>query len=139
MEHIPHGALESVFRDCFRVMKPGGDLVQAIDVYLPDADDRHDSSLNFGARRLAHYLASAQQAGFVLKEPAAVGEDAVFHARYASNSDWTMNEWNKAAPKLRSLREAAQSTSLKAWWIKPSGLESDSKLLLDRSCSGQPS
>lgn len=120
MEHIPYGALGAAFHDCFRVLKPDGNLVQAIDVYLPDADDRHNSDLNFGARRLGHYLAWARQAGFVLREPAAIGEDAVFHARYASNSDWTMHEWNKAAPKLRSLREAAQSASLKAWWIKPS-------------------
>ncbi len=119
VEHIPHGDLERVFADCARVLKPGGNLVQAIDLYLPDAVDKHDAAFQFNRAKPPLYLKVAQSAGLALKEPAQVDGDACFRGFHASNSDATLYQWNGVAPKLRPVRERGQSVSLKAWWTKP--------------------
>ncbi len=119
VEHIPHDNLERVFSDCARVLKPGGNLVQAIDLYLPDAVDKNDIAFQFNRPKPPLYLKAAQSAGLTLKEPAAVDGDVCFRGFHASNSDATLYQWNSVAPKLRAVRERGQSVSLKAWWTKP--------------------
>lgn len=118
-EHIPHGDLERVFADCARVLRPGGNLVQAIDLYLPDATDKDEKAFQFNRSRVTDYLRAAEKAGLMLKEPAEVEGDAYFRGFHASNSDATLFHWNSGAPKLRATRERGQSVSLKSWWIKP--------------------
>ncbi|WP_428407557.1 SAM-dependent methyltransferase [Hyphococcus sp.] len=119
MEHVPLNGLAATFADCARILKPGGALIQAIDLYLPDAIDRNDPDCQFGRRRISLYLDAAAQAGLTLKEPAALDGDACFRGSHASNSDTTMYFWNSVAPSLRAVRERAQSVALKGWWIKP--------------------
>jgi SAM-dependent methyltransferase len=118
-EHIPAADLDKTFADCARVLKPGGALIQAIDVYLPDAADKDDPQHQYGRPRLARYLSAAQKAGLTLKQPAAIDADVCFRGYHASNSDTTLYFWNSVAPALRATRERAQSVSLKAWWMKP--------------------
>lgn len=119
LEHIPAPELDAIFADCARILKPGGQLVQAIDLYMPDAIDKDAPEHQYSRPRLPLYLKAAQNAGFELKEPAAIDGDACFRGWHASNSDATLYAWNSVAPKLRATRERAQSVALKAWWVKP--------------------
>ncbi len=120
MEHVPKPALDQTFADCARILKPGGALIQAIDLYLPDAADKDDPERQYNRARVPQYLRAAEKAGLTLKEPAGIDDDACFLGRHASNSDTTLYFWNKDAPKMRAMREHAQSVALKAWWVKPS-------------------
>ncbi|MEZ5894737.1 MAG: class I SAM-dependent methyltransferase [Parvularculaceae bacterium] len=118
-EHIPGDKLAGVFADCARVLKPGGALIQAIDLYLPDALDRDEPAFQFSRPRVAEYLIAAERAGLNLKEPSALDDGVCFRGFHASNSDTTMFYWNKVAPNLRATRERGQSVCLKSWWVKP--------------------
>ncbi len=120
LEHIPGKDLDRVFADCARVMKPGGNFVQAIDLYLPDAEDKNKADRQYGRKMPSVYLKAAEKAGLKLKEEAGLDpQDAYFRGHHASNSDATLFMWNLVAPKLRPWREHGQSVSLKAWWVKP--------------------
>ena len=119
MEHVPGDMLPKVFEDCRRVLKPGGFVAHAIDVYLLDKDDcdhPHQASVR---SRLKTYLESAKSAGLELVEDPAPIEDPYFRGSYVSQADSVMHLWNSLAPKLRPLREIAQVVSLKAVWRKP--------------------
>ncbi|MEO1243082.1 MAG: methyltransferase domain-containing protein [Pseudomonadota bacterium] len=119
VEHVPSDEVNRVFQDCARILKPGGSLLQAIDLYLPDFADKDDPEFQFNRSRVALYLRAAEKAGLVLKEPATLEDDVCFRGFHASNSDATLYSWNSVAPNLRRVRERAQSVCLKAWWVKP--------------------
>jgi len=118
VEHVPLAKLADVFRDCARVLKPGGTTLHAIDVYMFDAlqpDHPHNVRVR---RTLDAYRTAATDAGFVLAEPERMLPHFFFSSAYASNPDETMIAWNRAVPSLADLRKAAQSVSLKAIWRK---------------------
>ena len=90
LEHAPSPMLDAIFADCARILKPGGHLVQAIDLYLPDALDKDAPEHQYSRPRLPLYLNAAEKAGLKLKEPAAIDGDACFRGWHASNSDSTL-------------------------------------------------
>jgi SAM-dependent methyltransferase len=119
IEHIPSGApLESFFSDIYRLLKPGGKTVHAIDVYLHSDsnlsnDDTVNQFLTYSQNRVHEYRRLIEGVGLVLDEPPAVDFDRLlFHSSYATNSDGQMLAWEKWAPNLAAVRRQSQSASL---------------------------
>lgn len=110
VEHVPNDRLPDFFRDCLRILKPGGEMIHLIDVYLESPGGN-----NAAARtRTALY---AQAFGPGLFRPAGPvdvtgGEEVAFRADMATNPDDMMNRWNRGVPQLRAKREVAQSCTL---------------------------
>ena len=110
VEHVATGALADFFADCQRMLKPGGQMLHLIDMYLEGADGD-----NAAAReRCRHYSSVFSDGVFEARGPVAVtgGEEVVFRTEFASNPDNVMNRWNRSVPQLRAKRERAQSCTL---------------------------
>ena len=119
VEHVPNDFLESFFADTARVLRPGGLILHAIDLYLYD-DDAAVARDDLTRQRIRAYRAFGDRSDLRIRfsaEPA-VDEDASFRCHYASNSDLAMNQWNRSVPELKALREVAQSVSIKAEWTR---------------------
>jgi SAM-dependent methyltransferase len=118
VEHVPLERLEDFFRDCARLLKPGGRMIHAIDTYVYDPADRQNPGARAFIERTAAYLRYADRPdlGIALSEPPAVAPDFTFSCCYASTPDHVLWRWNQARPdKKRSL---AQVVSIKAEWVK---------------------
>lgn len=109
VEHIPDEALDDVFRDIWRVLKPGGLTIHAIDVYLGD----DSSNVRFNDR-IDKYRASLERAGFTFEIDPVVDGHTAFKSHYASNSDLELYNWNKLVPgSMERIRGQFQNVSLK--------------------------
>lgn len=113
VEHIPGANFADAMRDCHRVLKPGGIMLHAIDVYLFDALDQHTHAAA-NAARIKLYLSTPE---FVrglswLVEPE-VDETLVARASFAANHCDELYAWNRSVPRLKEVREIAQSCSLR--------------------------
>ncbi|MEL6796793.1 MAG: hypothetical protein AAFO89_08200 [Planctomycetota bacterium] len=98
-----------------RILKPGGRMLHAIDVYLDlDKNDRE-------RHRFELYLNAAEAANTNLQwlEPPAVDEHALFKTTYAHNAAQQLANWNRIAPSIRDVRERTMNCSIKAIWVKP--------------------
>lgn len=111
IEHVPKKQLDACFADCYRILKPGGLLLHAIDLYISDEPTYLTETVE-----LYHQAISKQNFEW-LEEPA-INNRITFRCDYASNSDLTMSQWNRIAPSLRSVRENHQSVSIKLVAIK---------------------
>lgn len=114
VEHIPDQHFADVIRDCHRVLKPGGVMFHAVDLYLLD----DPSAYPHGARqqaRLELYASVPEivNGGFEWLEPPALAKPAKAHASFAANSCDELHFWNAVAPSLKGLRENALSCSLR--------------------------
>jgi cyclopropane fatty-acyl-phospholipid synthase-like methyltransferase len=120
IEHVAADFLENVFGDFSRLLKPGGQMFHAIDMYLFDAADRDFAGAVSGRARMKRYLKFSDRPDLRLRlaQPAAVDEEVSFSCKYATNSDNELYNWNKAVPQICELRARGQSVSLKAEWIK---------------------
>lgn len=110
VEHVPMDVLADFFADCRRMLKPGGEMLHLIDLYLEGA---HGD--NAAAReRCRHYHAVFGDGVFEALGPVVVagGDEVAFHTGFASNPDNMMNRWNRGVPQLRAKRERAQSCTL---------------------------
>lgn len=119
VEHVPTAELEAFMADSARVLKTGGQILHAIDLYVFDADSDHQYRQTM-RDRVRSYLDFSDRPDLRLRlrEDPAVGDDVHFRCSYASNTDLAMNQWNRSVPALRGVRQAAQSVSLKAEWRK---------------------
>ncbi|MEI6633343.1 MAG: class I SAM-dependent methyltransferase [Chlamydiota bacterium] len=119
VEHIPWDGLEDFFRDCARVLKPGGFICHAIDTYLFDIEDASCAEARMCAEQRARYLAFQDRAdlGLAMVLPPAIGAQCGFSCRYASNPDTILQQWNSSFGYAER-REIAQEVSIKAEWIK---------------------
>ena len=111
VEHVPDNNIADFITDCHRILKPGGQMIHLVDMYL--GPDR----VALNSVRAASYR-SAFDSG--LFEPAAEilvrsENDLEFKETYCTNPDNMMYKWNEVAPSLRSVREGTQSVSLS--WI----------------------
>jgi SAM-dependent methyltransferase len=118
VEHIPLDRLDDFFRDCARVLKPGGRLLHAIDSYAFDEQDQQTAQALAWAERSRKYLSFADRPdlGVRLLEPPSVGEEPRFYCRYASLPDEYMHRAQGSGPDLK--RVIGQRVSLIAEWIK---------------------
>lgn len=108
VEHLPtYESISVFFRDGARLLKPGGMMYHAIDMYL------QDEPFEYSSQRVRLYLDLAEQDGLRFLESPRIGPDIRFHCSYASNPDLGMFSWNNAVPSLAELRLNAQSVSLK--------------------------
>ena len=119
VEHVPSSDLETFFADSARVLRPGGLLLHAIDLYVFDADNE-TSHRQQGRDRLRRYLKFGHRPdlGLMFVEDPAIDEHVAFRCSFATNPDLAMNVWNRVVPDLRPVRETAQSVSIKAEWVK---------------------
>lgn len=113
IEHVPSAdAIAEFFREGERILKFGGIMCHAIDIYLADEPQEYSS------HRIQLYLTLAQQQGLSFLEVPMIDAALSFKCRYASNPDMAMFAWNKFAPQLAELRAESQSVSLKMSLIK---------------------
>lgn len=119
VEHVPTTELEMFFADSARVLRPGGRLIHAIDLYVYD-HDQDAETVDGNRQRLRRYLQFAERRdlGLQFVDVPQIDEHVAFRGRYATNPDAAMHVWNSVAPRLRPVREIAQSVSIKAEWIK---------------------
>ncbi len=108
IEHLPtEDSIVRFFRDGARVLKAGGLMHHAIDLYI------QDDPFEYSSNRVEMYSKLATQDGLLFVEKPAIDRSIRFRCRYATNPDTGMYGWNKAVPELSALRIASQSVSLK--------------------------
>lgn len=106
IEHIDDNLVSDFFLDCERILKPGGLMVHAIDMYLKNEPS------DFMIDRFFRYhtaLASNENlnaTGYVNNGP------PKFTCDMATNPDQIMYLWRDMSPSLNDLRQVAQSVSL---------------------------
>lgn len=105
VEHVPADGITDFFKDCYRVLKPGGMMLHAIDIYIYGTPGKREV--------VDKYRSAVELAGFQWDKSPAIDKNVSFKTSYASNSDLTMAHWNRMAPKLKQLRTLAQSVSIK--------------------------
>lgn len=112
VEHVPNANLDNFFADCYRILKPGGIMIHAIDLYISD-EPQNIQVIKF-------YRQALNKLSFEWFTPPQTTKDATFESSFASNSDLTMHQWNQIAPSLRKKRETTQSVVLKLAGFKES-------------------
>jgi len=119
LEHVPIDRLGDCFADMARLLRPGGRMLHAIDLYI---DDEPRRSAQVDAYRSA---ALDPKLGLAWIVPPAIGEEVRFRCAYASNSDHELASWNASGPSLRDRRAGAQSCSIVMALIKPENPQPD--------------
>ena len=118
VEHVSLDTLDTFFKDCARVLKPGGHMIHAIDTYLFDSHD-HSLSQPFQERIQAYLnFANRLDMGIKLLEEPNIDQDIQFSCRFASLPDNVLHEWELMRPSIK--RATGQVVSIKAEWIKKS-------------------
>jgi ubiquinone/menaquinone biosynthesis C-methylase UbiE len=105
VEHISDDRLLLFFQDCQRILKKGGTMAHAIDIYL-QGQPRNNA-------RIIKYRNIIESLNFKWLVPPELDEKTKFQTTYASNSDLMMANWNRLAPKLKAIRSKAQCVSIK--------------------------
>jgi hypothetical protein len=108
IEHVPSENMADFFADIHGALKPGGEMMHLIDLYVED-----DPAANEGENERLELYRAAFDAGFQsidgpVMPPGSIG----FHCSYATNPDNMMNRWNRSAPSLRPKRLRSQACSL---------------------------
>lgn len=113
VEHIPSDAYANAIRDCVRILKKGGRMLHAIDVYLPDAGSKLPV---FEAlrQRVALYLRTSElsEGRLAWVEPPSIDGNLAASATHACNQVDELYKWNKMFPQMQNLREVGASCSL---------------------------
>lgn len=112
VEHVPKDGLRDFFMDCGRVLKPGGLMLHAIDLYV------FDEPRNLTVVDAYRKVGDDPEYGLEWVEPPRIDSSVTFRCDYASNPDMTMANWNHIAPHLREQREVSQSVSIAGGWRK---------------------
>lgn len=107
VEHVPDAMVEAFMRDCHRMLKPGGEMMHLIDLYVED-----DAAANAKANHRLELYRNAFSMGFEPMGPLLAPGGIQFSCSYATNPDNMMNRWNKSVPELRDKRARAQACSL---------------------------
>lgn len=106
VEHIETDHLGKFFEDSLRVLKPGGQFIHAIDLYLTNtADVYHQNRLDV-YRSWIHGNSRASPLSETCQD------SAIFSTDMATNPDNILYGWNSLVPNLAELRSTAQSVSL---------------------------
>jgi ubiquinone/menaquinone biosynthesis C-methylase UbiE len=105
IEHIADDMLLPFFQDCQRILKDSGTMAHAIDIYLR-SQPRNNA-------RIIKYRQIVESLNFKWFAPPELNAKTKFQTTHASNSDLMMANWNRLAPKLKSVRSQAQCVSIK--------------------------
>ena len=105
IEHVVAANYMACFKDIARVLKPGGETIHAIDLYLYDDAYESDHAIRF-QDRIAVYLNTPNATAGVLqwKEPPVITRELKASAKFAFNSMATLLGWNRVVPQLKDLR-----------------------------------
>ena len=112
LEHIPDDSLGDCFADMARILKPGGRMLHAIDLYVHEKP-REVSRVNAYRRH-----AENPELGLDWMEEPAIGKLVRFHCDFATNSDQQLANWNRINSGLRAVREVTQNCSIKMGMVK---------------------
>lgn len=104
VEHVTN--LNNFFKDTYRILKPGGMVLHAIDTYVFDEVHPYNNKLD-------SYIKAFEAAGFMWLEKPFINRNLTFCARFASNSDIALHYYNKMIPSFQHVREEAQNISIK--------------------------
>lgn len=112
VEHIKNDEFDHFIDDCWRILKPGGLMVHAVDMYLANDNDTEPGYYNL--QRLKFYNSAFTSGKFQPLEEIqiAMSKFPSFQPGFATNPDSVMRNWNRMIPQLKQLRAKAQSTSL---------------------------
>lgn len=119
VEHIPDSAFADAMRDCHRVLKPGGRMFHAVDLYLFDRLDQHRHA-TINQRRLQMYASIPQitSGGMEWMEPPAIDDRVTASAAFAANHCDELYYWNQTVPAMAEMRASAMSCSLRIGMTK---------------------
>jgi len=106
LEHIPADQLADFFAECGRLIRPGGQMLHMIDVYL--TDDVQEVLKT----RMPAYSDCFSNGHFEPLVPPTAGNEPRFSCHYATNPDVEMLKWNRIAPSLTEFRAVSQSCVL---------------------------
>ncbi len=122
VEHVPLASVDAFFKDCARVLKPGGRMIHAIDTYLFDSCDQAVAR-EFQERVRVYLLyGNRPDLGIRLVEAPSIDENVQFSCRYASVPDYVLHQWQVRNPGIK--RVIGQVVSIKSEWVKiPPGAE----------------
>lgn len=119
IEHVVGDDLERLFHDACRVLKPGGVMFHAIDLYL--YSDHSSTHAKAQRRKLESYMGLQQTLPLRWVETPAIDQNVTFQTHFATNADELLYRWSVKLPEMRPQRAAAQNVSLKAAWIRTEG------------------
>ena len=106
VEHIPHPDFDAFLADCVRILKPGGRMYHAIDMYIAKAPT------DFWLNRFSMYRRALTDRADLEPIGEIVTDAYQFETDMASNPDSVMYDWKALSPSLDALRQVAQSVSL---------------------------
>jgi len=106
IEHIKLEHLHDFFKDCARILRPGGTMLHMFDFYLPDVcSDSEVERFNL-YRQLAAQLDNLEPIGTLLEAPPKLS------ATIVTNPDHVMYSYGKFSKTMIPFRQKAQATSL---------------------------
>jgi len=106
VEHVADPEFSAFLEDNIRILKPGGVMYHAIDMYLSD------SPTDFWRDRFEMYRKAVTERDDLLPVGAIGASQPAFTPDMASNPDHIMYGWKTISPSLNDLRQIAQSVSL---------------------------
>ena len=116
VEHIPTNAMTGFIEDCARILKPGGLMIHAVDLYMTEPDYIFNGAryTHVGNTRIQAYQKAFSTNIFTPLEDIEIKDekDLVFRPQFITNPDNIMVQWNKVAPSLKELRDNAQSVTI---------------------------
>lgn len=114
VEHIPDADFADAMRDCYRVLKPGGRMLHAVDLYLFDRPDQHPFAANTQRRlKLYRSVPEITKGGMDWIEPPLATDKQLASAAFAANHSDELHYWNHTVPALKDVRAIAMSCSLR--------------------------
>ena len=105
IEHVLAVNYAACFKDIARVLRPGGETIHAIDLYLFDDPNESDHAVRT-QDRVAVYLNTPQATDGALrwKQEPVITRELKASAKFAFNSMATLLGWNRVVPQLKDLR-----------------------------------
>ena len=107
VEHVEDDDFQAFFDDCVRILKPGGVMFHAIDMYISE------DPTPFWLDRFEMYRDAVSKRSDVIPFGSIMQGELEFTTDMASNPDPIMHGWKTISPSLNDLRQVAQSVSLK--------------------------
>lgn len=112
VEHIPNDELKNFVDDCWRILKPGGIMIHAVDMYVGSDSDVEPGRYNMERLNLYNQPFDADCFHPLEKIDIPMDKFPSFQTTFATNPDSMMRNWNRMVPQLAKLRAKAQSVSL---------------------------